>query len=48
MKDQTWFLSTLSRWHSTFLRCLTSALTEQRTNFCCGDQREDLNITTTE
>lgn len=31
----TWCFSTLRRWQRTFRRCLTSARTEQRTNFCC-------------
>lgn len=33
----TWCFSTFSRWQSTFRKCLTSARTEQRTNFCCRD-----------
>lgn len=33
--------STFSRWQRTLRRCLTSARTEQRTNFCCGDKTSD-------
>jgi len=37
-RGPTWCFSTFSRWHRTLRRCLTSARTEQRTNFCCGDK----------